>query len=222
MIRKSLTEPTVSLSASEQKSLQECERVIERGVQTFLEVGIALREIRDARLYRDTHKTFAKYVSERWGWKRAHAYRLIRSVEVNENLSPTGDKKPTTERDYREVAKAPPEKQQQVVDAAQNKAATQGREPAAKDYREAVGELCFDSSEADSQVEYEDEDFECQQEGSVGDYVSDAPEQAISHFLDAFSACEQRLVALRALVDEELMEHEKAVLLDWLTGGEAI
>ena len=50
--------------------LAECEAVIERGQQTFIEVGQALMEIRDSRLYRETHATFEAYCNERWGWTR--------------------------------------------------------------------------------------------------------------------------------------------------------
>lgn len=36
----------------------ELEQVIERGLQTFVEVGNAIREIRDSRLYKDEYGTF--------------------------------------------------------------------------------------------------------------------------------------------------------------------
>ena len=47
-----------TLSAAEAGRLQELETTIERGLQTFIEVGEALREIRDHRLYRGDHPTF--------------------------------------------------------------------------------------------------------------------------------------------------------------------
>jgi len=71
-------------------SLPELEAVIERGQQTFIEVGRALLEIRDRRLYRETHATFEAYCRERWGWGRHYANRHIQAAQVAEALVPTG------------------------------------------------------------------------------------------------------------------------------------
>ncbi len=40
------------LDITEQERLNNCERIIERGLNTFVDVGLALLEIRDNRLYR--------------------------------------------------------------------------------------------------------------------------------------------------------------------------
>lgn len=87
------------------RSLADCERVIERGLETFLEVGEALLEIRDRRLYRETHETFEAYSRERWGLTRKRAYDLAAAAEVAAELSPTGDTPvPSSERVARELA----------------------------------------------------------------------------------------------------------------------
>ena len=52
---------TVTLTDSEKVRFKECESVIKKGIGTFLEVGRALAEIHDNRLYRETHKSFKKY-----------------------------------------------------------------------------------------------------------------------------------------------------------------
>ncbi len=88
------------------RSLADCEAVIERGLNTFVEVGAALMEIRDARLYRASHGDFDTYCAERWGMKRAHAYRLIESSEIVGALSPIGDT-PTPETESQARALAP-------------------------------------------------------------------------------------------------------------------
>ena len=54
-----------ALTLTEQERLQCLERIIERGLQTFYEVGTALLEIRDASLYRQTHPTFEAYCRQR-------------------------------------------------------------------------------------------------------------------------------------------------------------
>lgn len=86
--------PRGTLSDSERGRLAELEDTIGQGLDTFIDVGVALLEIRDLRLYRDTHRTFAGYVSDRWGFSRAHAYRAIDAAQVAKALSPNGDDKP--------------------------------------------------------------------------------------------------------------------------------
>jgi hypothetical protein len=53
------------VTAAIQSRLETLERVIESGLRTFVEVGEALMEIRDQRLYQDA--TFEDYCRERWG-----------------------------------------------------------------------------------------------------------------------------------------------------------
>ena len=55
----------VVLSQPEGERLAQCEATIRRGLHTFVEVGQALAEIRDSRLYRATHETFATYLDDR-------------------------------------------------------------------------------------------------------------------------------------------------------------
>lgn len=91
-----------ALSKSERADLSKCEKVIGRGWHTFLEVGRALNQVREGKLYRESHPTFEAYCRERWQYGKAHAYRLIGSVEVVEDLSPIGDgKQPINESQVR-------------------------------------------------------------------------------------------------------------------------
>lgn len=77
-----------TLTKTETKRLDELEAVIERGKQTFIEVGLALTEIREQRLYKSEFKTFEEYCQKRWGWDRTYAHRVIKSsVAVTEMLS---------------------------------------------------------------------------------------------------------------------------------------
>ena len=61
--------------------LRSCEEVIRTHVAAFVEVGRALREIKDARLYKaDGHGDFSSYLasaSNRFGLKRPYCYQLI-------------------------------------------------------------------------------------------------------------------------------------------------
>lgn len=74
------------LSISEAGRLAELETVIERGLQTFIEVGSALMEIRDSRLYRQMYSTFEEYCQERWDLRKSRTYQLMDAAEVVENL----------------------------------------------------------------------------------------------------------------------------------------
>jgi hypothetical protein len=71
--------------------LGELEGVIERGLATFVDVGAALLEIRDSRLYRESHATFEDYCRERWGLSTTFAYDIIISAKVVGQLSAIAD-----------------------------------------------------------------------------------------------------------------------------------
>lgn len=88
--------------------LRELEGVIERGKQTFIDVGAALMEIRDRRLYKErAYKSFNDYTTEHLGFQRAHAHRLIEAAVAVKELSPVGDTfAPVNERQARELAQA--------------------------------------------------------------------------------------------------------------------
>lgn len=75
-----MTAPTLAPVADR---LAECEAVIERGLDSFVEVGRALIEIRDSRLYRETHGTFQAYLAERWRMSRPRAYQLMDGAVVS-------------------------------------------------------------------------------------------------------------------------------------------
>lgn len=79
-----MSELAVIVSEIERARLAQLEAVVERGMQTFVDVGLALAEIRDARLYRETHTTFELYLDERWAMSRAKGYRMIDAAQVAE------------------------------------------------------------------------------------------------------------------------------------------
>lgn len=106
------------LQMSEQAELNELETVIERGLQTFYDVGMALQVIREKRLYRESHGTFEAYCQERWNMSKRHANRLIMSSDVIENLGPTGPVLPTSERQARPLTSLEPEQQVAVWERA--------------------------------------------------------------------------------------------------------
>lgn len=77
----------VPLSTTEQERLAECEAKIRSGLQTFVDVGRALAEIRDSRLYRQTHETFEAYCGMEFGLTRKRAYDLMGASDIIDALA---------------------------------------------------------------------------------------------------------------------------------------
>lgn len=85
--------------------LIELEKRIAHNQERFFQIGRALKEIRDGRLYKQAlFETFQAYTRARWDIGRSQAYRLITSYEVIRNLSPIGDKLPANESQVRPLA----------------------------------------------------------------------------------------------------------------------
>lgn len=95
------------LTASESTALAEHEAVIERGIQTFYEVGIALADIRDRKLYRADYGTFEDYAEKRWQMSRPRAYQLIEAAAVVSTTVDIGLPAPENERQARELGRIP-------------------------------------------------------------------------------------------------------------------
>lgn len=106
------------LTVIEQKHFAELVLIVDNGMKTFYEVGMALMQIRDNRYYRKTHGTFEEFCKEKWGFDRTYAHRLIKSSEVVDNLLPTGNI-PTSERAVRPLTRIKdPEEQREVYQRA--------------------------------------------------------------------------------------------------------
>ena len=64
------------LTEAQENRFAELEGIIERGQKSFLEVGAALIEIKNSKLYQNTHGTFEAYCKDRWGLVRKSAIDL--------------------------------------------------------------------------------------------------------------------------------------------------
>lgn len=82
---------SVPLTLADEARLVELETIVEVGLDTFVQVGNALVEINESKLYRATHTTFANYLIDRFGIGRAYAYRMIEAAKVAAIVSPIGD-----------------------------------------------------------------------------------------------------------------------------------
>jgi hypothetical protein len=122
----------VALTATESERLGELEAVIDRGKQTFLEVGNALLAIREEKLYRPL--TFEAYCDQRWGFSDRRARQFMAAAE-------TGTRVPVSlpsERHARIVAAIPEEHQAKVAALIADRPVREAEE-VARDYRERNG-----------------------------------------------------------------------------------
>ncbi len=90
-ISKSIAEIEPALTYEDERDRLRLEKQVERA---FYLAGCALRELRDRRLYRSTHKSFREYCQDRFGFTRRRSDYLIGAAEVVDNLS--GKREPQT------------------------------------------------------------------------------------------------------------------------------
>lgn len=129
---------TTELSRVESAKLENLEIVIAAGLETTISVGLALRQIRDERLYRDEYDTFDEYMLRRWNRSKQRASQLIAYAETREELSTVVDATDMPERHTRELIKADKEQWPEIVEEVKAKAESEERKPTSNDYREAV------------------------------------------------------------------------------------
>lgn len=81
--------PSTPLSEQERADYQRLEKQIALGQGNYIEVGLALEQIRDRRLYRERFKTFADYCATVWQMSRERARLLRRAAVVMSGLATT-------------------------------------------------------------------------------------------------------------------------------------
>lgn len=93
------------LTKGESNQLRKLESKIQKGMQTFFEVGAALKDIRDKKLYRTDHATFESYCETRWEFSKTHANRQVAAAQLIEDLTPIGVILPSNESQCRPLTK---------------------------------------------------------------------------------------------------------------------
>ncbi|MBD2772512.1 hypothetical protein [Iningainema tapete] len=102
------------LSEAEVSELRRLEIKVELGLKAFWEIGQALSQIRDQRLYRENYKTFEEYCITRWEISRRSAYQLIGAAMVVENVRNCAQILPLNEAQARPLTALPPEQQREA------------------------------------------------------------------------------------------------------------
>lgn len=116
-----------AITKTERWRLEQLEATIEAGGDTFLAVATALAEIRERRLYRASHASFADYCRERWGFGKSAAYRLLATGEVEQARREAGQKvsrardgsSPPSQRQAEALAALPDHLREQALAAAE-------------------------------------------------------------------------------------------------------
>lgn len=80
--------------------LHSLEQIVLKGRATFVEVGLALARIKEAKLYASTHDSWEDYLRMRWRWSDRHARRLMVAAEMSVVMGPV-----PTERHARELSR---------------------------------------------------------------------------------------------------------------------
>lgn len=204
------------LTYDEADRLAECEQVIERGLATFVDVGTALLEVRDSRLYRAQYPTFEAYCGERWNMTARRANQLVAASEAVANLGTTVPILPTSERTARELAGLTPEVQREVwqkaVETAPNGKITAAHVRAVTRLNEAVADAPDDVQEVIERFGVSDADTvgelvrlrnarrDTFAEVAASGYIQPGDEEEAVHISDGYKA-------VRAAIDQKVHIH---------------
>lgn len=86
--------------------LADLEAIVDRGLATFIEVGLALLAIRDGKKYKTAGYTdFNVYIEERWGMSKSYGNYLLNSGYIGSELSTIVDNPPTHESQARPLSR---------------------------------------------------------------------------------------------------------------------
>jgi hypothetical protein len=73
---------TEKLSKAEQVKLEQLEVIVRANISAYIEVGNALKTIKDEKLYKANHKSFNLYCIKVWGFTRSTAHDYLKAVAV--------------------------------------------------------------------------------------------------------------------------------------------
>ena len=125
------------LSATEEKRFLQLKKVVKQGVATFVQVGKALFDIREARLYRGTHGTFVKFCKDEFNLSYSYAHRIIEASKVATKLLPISKEVPN-ESVVRPLVGMSEKQQKRVYEAAIDIAEAEERPVTRTDIEQAI------------------------------------------------------------------------------------
>ena len=148
-------ELTTTLTTAEQKRFDQLRKVATDSMRDWCE---ALREIRDARLYREEYDTFEDFCRIEIGKTRQRINQMLNADLVRMELESVPSLESmlskTSGRVVEEIAKAPPELRQAVAEKVAVEAEATGTAPTAKKVKRVVAEVVA-TPEPEPELEYE-------------------------------------------------------------------
>lgn len=135
------------LSTHERRLRDDCIERVQRGLNGLQDAADALLELREGRLYRETHRTWAIFCRETFGLTKQHVDRKIAAAEVLSLLESSHSQNgtsdvpflPTSEAQVIELAPIPREKQPEVWRACVERSG--GKQPTLREVRSMVSEV---------------------------------------------------------------------------------
>ena len=178
------TETTIveaPLSAAESEDLTRHRETIRRGQQTFVEVGLALADIRDRRLYRETHPNLENWLADEYpDIGRRRAYQLISGAETAQSLAAVNHGSqpppPTSERSVRPLAGLEPDQARAAYAAAVE--TNGGRAPTGEQVARAAS--AFRPREPEPELDPPDEPLTPLEAAVAASYTPPAPPTPIA------------------------------------------
>lgn len=131
------------LSKSEQSELARLCKVVDEGLTSFLAVGTALNQIKERRLYRQSHETFEQFVKDRWNISSSRAYQFIDAAKVSREVSTIVEKtgleiELNTESQLRELNQIGTEALPEVLEKIVEECKAQNKNPSATIVKDVV------------------------------------------------------------------------------------
>jgi hypothetical protein len=103
-------------SSAIKDELVQLEAVIANGLQTYIDVGQAMLRIKEGKLYRLSHPSWADYLTQRWATSEQQGDRLIFAAQVAKQMIDAGRPAPARESHARPLAAIPEEHRVKVWD----------------------------------------------------------------------------------------------------------
>lgn len=132
---------TNGLTKSQLKRKSQLMAVVKSGLETFLDVGNALRSLQSEKLWKGGgYKSFEGFMVGEFQLNKPTGYRYIQAAEIRLQLETDLDASecPKLESHYRELAKAPTEKLSEVIARVTERTERSGRPATARDFKAAV------------------------------------------------------------------------------------
>jgi protein gp37/ribosomal protein L12E/L44/L45/RPP1/RPP2 len=184
-----MTNDTLSkdtLTTSERARFDELEAVIQDGLDAFIEVGNALAEVKEERLWREDYDSWNDYTQERWELAGSTAYQRIHAAQTNGRLKEADVKPPSSTRANYELRDVPdadlPEALERARKIGNGNATASAAKQAAEEFKDDQEE---EGSNAEEQRLHPDGDLDGYLDDHSGSKRTENTLLAVPHDLDA-------------------------------------